>query len=83
MPITARAEKKLRHDRKRTTLNAKKLSFMRNFVKTARKNPSEKTVSAAFKALDKSVKTHSIHKNKAARLKSRLAKLIAKPKKTK
>jgi small subunit ribosomal protein S20 len=82
MPITARAEKKLRHDRKRTKLNAKRLSSMRTFVKTARKNPVAKTVDAAFKALDKAAKTHSIHKNKAARIKSRLAKLIAKPKKS-
>jgi small subunit ribosomal protein S20 len=82
MPITARAEKKLRHDRKRSKLNAKRLSSMRSYVKTARKNPSAKTVDSAYQALDKAAKTHSIHKNKAARLKSRLSKLIAKSKKS-
>jgi ribosomal protein S20 len=40
--------------------------------------PGKKTLSAAFKALDKSAKGHIIHKNKAARLKSRLSKLLKK-----
>jgi ribosomal protein S20 len=68
MPIIARAEKKLRHDRKRTQVNAKRLVSMRKRIKLARANPSAKSVSEAFKVLDKAAKLKSIHKNKAARL---------------
>ena len=47
-------------------------------VKKARKAPSAKTLSAAFQILDKATKAHSIHKNAAARTKSRLSKLLKK-----
>jgi len=75
MPITPRAEKKLRHDRKRTIIKSERLYAMRLAVKAARKTPTAKAVSTAFKALDKAVKTKTIHHNKAARIKSRLARL--------
>ncbi len=45
-------------------------------MKKARKAPSEKTISLAYQAVDRAAKHHSIHKNTAARLKSRLAKLL-------
>lgn len=51
---------------------------LRDIVKMMRKTPTAKTLSAAFKALDKAAKGKIIHKNKANRLKSSLAKLIAK-----
>jgi ribosomal protein S20 len=47
-------------------------------VKAARKAPSKKTITAAFSTLDKAAKKNTIHKNKAARLKSRLSKLLKK-----
>lgn len=81
MPIIARAIKKLHHDRKRTVVNSARINKMRSAVKTARKQPSVKTLQEAFSKLDKAVKTKTIHKNKAARIKSRLSKLI-KAKKT-
>lgn len=74
MPITKQAIKKLRHDRKRTKMNASRLVKMRTAVKNARKKPTSKSVSEAFKVLDKSVKMGLIHKNKASRLKSRISK---------
>lgn len=78
MPIIKRAIKKLKHDRKREAVNANTREKLRTIVKTMRKTPSKKTLSAAFKALDKAAKIHIIHKNKATRLKSRLAKLLQK-----
>ena len=78
MPITKQAAKKLRHDRTRTVQNKKSKGTVAQFVKKARKGPSQKSLSAAFAALDKAVKHHLIHKNTAARTKSRLAKLLAK-----
>jgi small subunit ribosomal protein S20 len=78
MPITAQAEKKLRHDRKRTRVTKKRGANLRATIKLMRKKPSKKALSESFKTLDKAVKTHLIHKNKANRLKSRLSKLIVK-----
>jgi len=51
---------------------------LRTIVKTMRKAPSAKTLTKVFQALDKAAKRNIIHKNKASRLKSNLAKLIAK-----
>jgi small subunit ribosomal protein S20 len=76
MPLIHRAIKKLRHDRKRSAVNAKTRAILRTTVKAMRKSPSKKAIALAYKTLDKAAKTHIIHPNKAARLKSRLSKLI-------
>jgi len=78
MPITKQAAKKLRHDRKRTVKTDKTQTTLRKLIKSARVSPDKKSLSAVFQALDKAAKTHIIHKNKAARLKSRLSKLLPK-----
>lgn len=78
MPITKRAIKKLRHDRALTKKNTKTRATLKSVVKKARKTPTQTTVSAAFKTLDKAVKGNLIHKNAAARTKSRLANLLKK-----
>lgn len=76
MPIIKRAIKKLRHDRKLEKVNAKRRTKLRNVLKEMRKKPSKKALTATYHALDKAAKTHLIHKNKAARLKSRFTKLL-------
>lgn len=76
MPIIKRAIKKLRHDRKRTIHVQGVRSGLQKLVKSMRKKPTEKSLSLVFSALDKASKTHIIHKNKAARLKTRLSKLL-------
>lgn len=78
MPVIKQAAKKLRHDRRRTKENEKTRYSLERFVKKARKSPSVKTVTTAFSALDKATKQRLIHKNAAARTKSRLAKLLKK-----
>lgn len=78
MPITKRAIKKLRHDRIRTTQTDNVRRTLRKLIKAARVSPGKKTLSSAYQALDKATKKHIIHKNKAARLKSRLSKLLKK-----
>lgn len=80
MPITVQALKKQRHDRKRTAQNAKTKFDLREIVKSTRKHATAKGMSKTFSVLDKAVKTKIIHKNKAARLKSRLSKLLKKTK---
>jgi small subunit ribosomal protein S20 len=78
MPITKQAEKKLRHDRKRTMETKRARAALQKLVKSMRKHPTQKSLTRVFSALDKAAKTHVIHKNKAARLKARLAKLLPK-----
>ncbi len=78
MPIIASAAKKLRHDRKRTLQNERMRSKLQRLLKSMRKKPAKKTLASVFAVLDKAAKTRIIHPNKAARLKSRLAKLLAK-----
>jgi len=78
MPIIASAAKKLRHDRKRTRQTAAARETLRTLIKTMRTSPSAKKLTAVFSALDKAVKRNIIHANKASRLKSNLAKLLAK-----
>ena len=78
MPITKQAIKKLRHDRKRTIETKRVHAALQKLIKSMRKHPTQKSLAKVFAALDKAAKTHAIHKNKAARLKSRLAKLLAK-----
>ncbi|MCL5433171.1 MAG: 30S ribosomal protein S20 [Patescibacteria group bacterium] len=96
MPVIKSAKKKLRQDKKREEKNAKIKKLLSDNIKKATKKPSEKTIISAVKVIDKAAKNKIIHKNKAARIKSRLSKLIpakktvktatekqSKPKKTK
>lgn len=78
MPLLKQARKKMRHDRKRTLQNKDKKVALKKLVKTMRKTPSDKNLTAVFSSLDKAVKTHLIHKNKANRMKSRLSKALSK-----
>lgn len=72
MPITKSAKKKLRKDKKRETENLKLKKSYKKTVKVTRKNPSKKNLTEASKVIDKAAKKGIIHKNKAARIKSRL-----------
>lgn len=78
MPIIKSAIKKMRRDVKKRKQNVKILSQTKRVVKSMRQKPSIKTLTLSYKILDKAAKHHVIHKNKAARLKSRLSKLLGK-----
>lgn len=75
MPIIRSAIKKVRKDKRRTARNKARGGVVKKMLKEARRHPSAKSLSAVFSALDKAAKVNLIHKNKASRLKSRLAKL--------
>jgi|SRR5579872_2761066 len=81
MPVIKSAKKKLRQDKKRTLERAKVEDRLKDAIKKATVSATEKTVSTAASLIDKAAKKHIIHKNKAARIKSRLAHLLS-PKKT-
>lgn len=76
MPVIKSAKKKLRKDKKRTLHNNKWRALLDGVIKKARKTPKAETIRVAMQLIDKSAKKHLIHKNKAARLKSALSKLI-------
>lgn len=77
MPIIKSAIKKVRKDKTRTARNAAQKNVLKKLVKDTRKKPSAKSLSKVFSVLDKAAKTNLIHRNRAARLKSRLSKLVA------
>lgn len=76
MPILKSALKKLRQDKKRTLVNKPYRVKMRDAVKKMRLTKTKKALQLAFAALDKAAKRKVIHQNQAARLKSRLSKLV-------
>lgn len=78
MPVIKSAIKKFRRDRKLTIVNRKKLEVIRSAIKKAKRSPTAEHLRKALSLIDKGAKTHLIHKNKAARLKSKLGKLLTK-----
>lgn len=82
MPITKSAKKALLVDRRRKAENDVTRARVKNALKGAkiavRDGNKEATglISAAYRELDIAAKKNVIHKNKAARLKSRLTKKI-------
>lgn len=82
MPITSSAKKALRKDRRRTIINKQLRKRLKEALKKARQKPTVKTCTLAVSILDRTAKKKVIHKNKASRLKSHLAKLLKSPHKS-
>ena len=74
MPIIQSAKKRMRQERKRTAANKLKKDNLKTLIKKVRVNKNAENLTAVFSALDKAAKVGLIHKNKSARLKSRLSK---------
>jgi len=85
MPITASAKKALRQSARRHARNLKQKNALKALVKgyrralaAGKKDEAKKLLPGVYKALDKSAKRGKIlKKNTASRLKSRLAKALA------
>ncbi len=82
MPVIKSAKKKLRADKKRTAQNKGVKILVKELVKKAKASKSEKAIKEAVVAIDKAAKKNIFHKNKAARFKSTLAKLLSGKSKT-
>lgn len=84
MPIIKSAQKRVRIARKAAVRNLKTKRALKTAVKTVQsaaktgKKTTEKEFNEAISAIDKAVKKGVIHKNKAARQKSRLAAVFKK-----
>lgn len=73
MPIIKSAKKRVRIARKATIRNSKTKRSLKTALKLFAKKPSAKLQNSVQSHLDKAVKKGVIHKNKAARKKSQLA----------
>jgi len=84
MPNLKTAKKNLRKSKKRALTNKKyqnKIDFLFKKIKKEIKKGSKslkELIKNFYKAVDKAAKKNIIHKNKASRLKSKIAKLIKK-----
>lgn len=85
MPITKSAKKARRQNIRRRKMNIKRKDDLKLVIKqykkltaSNKKDEAKKYLSQVYKKLDKAAKINLIKKNKAARLKSRLSKLISK-----
>ena len=81
MPIIKSAKKKLRKDYRKTRINLKYKVGYEKIINKIRKNKSNKKelpdlIKKAYSQLDKAAKKKIIHKNKVARLKSSIARLL-------
>jgi small subunit ribosomal protein S20 len=73
MPIIKSAKKRVRVAGKAAVRNSKTKRNLRDALKVFSKSPSSKSQSAVQSHVDKAAKKGVIHKNKAARLKSKAA----------
>lgn len=76
MPVIKSAKKKLRKDKTREKRNFVLKTSLKKALKAALKKPTAETIKKAVILADKNTKNKLMHKNKAARIKSRLSKLI-------
>ena len=76
MPITSSAKKALRQAKRRTVVNQLVKSRTKTAIDAFKKGLSTETLSSAFSRIDRAAKRGIMHRNKAARLKSQLAKKL-------
>jgi len=77
MPVTKSAKKSLRKDKKRNKINKVRKEIAKEAIKAFRKTLSEENFRKAVGLVDRLAKNKVIHKKKAARIKSRLTKLLS------
>ena len=85
MPTTKSAIKAMRGSARKRVYNHATIEKYKNAVKAVRKaitgkkkDEAVKALQSAYAQVDKALKKHVLKKNKAARIKSRLAKAVAK-----
>jgi small subunit ribosomal protein S20 len=78
MPILKNAKKALRVSKRKYAINQRVRSRLKTFTDKVKKTKAIADLPAAYSAIDKAVKKNLIHQNKAARLKAKVSKMIAK-----
>lgn len=77
MPILRNAKKALRVSERRAVSNRAVKSKSKTAIDTFKATPNGENLKKVFSAVDKTVKKNIIHRNKAARIKSQLSKLVS------
>lgn len=80
MPVTKTAKRALRSSNIKKEVNRILKTRLEVALRLAKKQSSEKNVLKAISLLDRTAKKKIIHKNKAARIKSTLTKLLTRKK---
>jgi ribosomal protein S20 len=78
MPITKGAIRKQRADKIKAEINLQTKSKYKKAVTSMRKKPNAKNLQSVFSQVDRAVKSHVLHRNTAARIKSRVSRLLVK-----
>ncbi|MFZ1721644.1 MAG: 30S ribosomal protein S20 [Microgenomates group bacterium] len=78
MPILKNAKKALRASKRKTEVNSAVKAKMRSSVRKMQSSPAVEMLKDSFSNIDRAVKQNIIHRNKAARMKSSLSKLVTK-----
>lgn len=76
MPLTKSALKALRRDRKRAASNRPVRSRIKTSLDAVKATKTVEALATAYSAIDKAVKKHIIHRNKAARLKAKASRTL-------
>lgn len=76
MPVTKTAKRALRGSRSKEIVNKITISKLEAAIRLARKTKNSKEILKAISLADRAAKRKVIHKNKAARIKSQIAKLM-------
>jgi len=76
MPVTTTAKRALRSSKNKEVINRAVLGKLGIAVRVARKSKTTEKILAAISLADRAAKKKVIHKNKAARIKSQLSKLL-------
>ena len=80
MPVTKTAKRALRSSIRKQAINKRNLTRLEIAVRQAKRRPTVESVKKAISLADRAAKKKFIHKNKAARIKSRLSTLLPKQK---
>ena len=80
MPVTKTAKRALRGSKKKESINKIIVAKLEVALRQARKNKTLEKIITAISLTDRAVKKRVMHKNKAARIKSQLSKLLPKKK---
>ena len=75
MPVTKTAKRALRSSKKKQINNKRTTTALEIAMRKAKKKPTKKAISEVYSLADKTAKKGIIHKNKAARIKSRFSSL--------
>lgn len=78
MPVTKTAKRALRGSKRKAINNKIMSARLEIAIRMAKKGKKEKDIVLAISLADRCAKNSIIHKNKAARIKSRLSKLLPK-----